>query len=69
MRATRDRVREIINCQGTRHIASPEHLIFFHPGEVHSGYASDRNPWTYRTIRPYARKKLKTKILRWLGKL
>ena len=40
----------IIYCQGTRYIAPPEHLIFFHPGEVHSGYANDHNPWTYRMM-------------------
>lgn len=40
----------IIHCQGTKYIAPPEHLIFFHPGEVHSGYANEQNPWTYSMI-------------------
>jgi len=26
-----------IHCHGT-YLAPPDHLIFFHPGEVHSGY-------------------------------
>ncbi|MGK7935337.1 MAG: AraC family transcriptional regulator [Xenococcaceae cyanobacterium] len=40
----------IIYCQGTKYLAPPDHLIFFHPGAVHSGYANDRNPWTYRMM-------------------
>ena len=45
-----DRGSGIIHCQGTKYLAPPEHLIFFHPGEVHSGYANECNPWTYRMM-------------------
>ena len=45
-----DRGSGVIYCQGTKYIAPPQHLIFFHPGEVHSGYANEQNPWTYRMI-------------------
>ena len=45
-----DRGSGIIYCHGTKYIAPPQHLIFFHPGEVHSGYANEQNPWTYRMI-------------------
>ena len=40
----------IIHCQGTKHIAPPRQLIFFPPGQVHSGYANEQAPWTYRMM-------------------
>ena len=40
----------IIQCHGTKHIAPPSHLIFFHPGEVHSGHADEKGAWTYQMI-------------------
>lgn len=40
----------VIHCQGTKYITSPKQLIFFHPGQVHSGYANQQAPWTYRMI-------------------
>lgn len=40
----------IIHCQGAMHIAPPSQLIFFHPGQVHSGYANEQAAWMYRMM-------------------
>lgn len=45
-----DRGSGIIHCHGTKYMAPPSQLIFFHPGEVHSGYADQHSAWTYRMI-------------------
>lgn len=45
-----DRGTGVIHCQGTKYTTPPGQLIFFHPGEVHSGYANEQEPWTYRMM-------------------
>jgi AraC-like DNA-binding protein len=45
-----DRGSGIIHSQGAKHVAASRQLIFFHPGQVHSGYANEQAAWTYRMI-------------------